>query len=66
MKAGAAYLFARAREIIPESAVPYLGLGDMSVDFGEKEDAYRYFRKAVALGSTDARESLKRLDADKR
>ena len=57
--------FKRAIEIIPESAVPYTALGWLSIDLGEKEEAYRYFRKAVARGSTDAVESLKRMDQRK-
>ena len=54
--------FTRAGEIIPESAVPYLGLGSLYEDLGEKEGAYRYYRIAAARGSADAVESLKRID----
>ncbi|HEX7571831.1 MAG TPA: tetratricopeptide repeat protein [Bacteroidota bacterium] len=54
--------FTRATEIIPESAVPYLGLGSLYIDLGEKEAAIRYYRKAAAMGSADAVESLKRMD----
>jgi tetratricopeptide (TPR) repeat protein len=53
--------FKRAIEIIPETAIPYLGLGSLCIDLGEKEAAYRYYRKAAAMGNADAIESLKRL-----
>ena len=55
--------FRRAMKIIPESAVPYVGLGSLSIDLGEKEAAYRYYRKAAALGSPDALEGLKRMES---
>ncbi len=55
-------LFNRATQIIPESAVPYNGLGDLSIDLGDNEEGCRYYRKAAALGSQDAVETLRRLE----
>jgi TPR repeat protein len=49
-------------EIVPESALPYLGLGSLREDPGEKESALRYYRKAAAMVSLDAIERLKRMD----
>lgn len=54
--------FKRAMQIVPESALPYLGLGSLREDLGEKESALRYYRKAAAMGSLDAIERLKRMD----
>jgi TPR repeat protein len=54
--------FKRAMQIVPESALPYLGLGSLREDPGEKESALRYYRKAAAMGSLDAIERLKRMD----
>jgi tetratricopeptide (TPR) repeat protein len=53
--------FKRAMQIVPESAVPYYCLGNASIDFGERDEAYRYFRKAADMGSQDAILSLKQM-----
>jgi TPR repeat protein len=51
--------------MIPESAIPYLGLGSLCIDLGEKESAYRYYRKAAARESVDAVTNLKRMETRK-
>jgi tetratricopeptide (TPR) repeat protein len=57
--------FHRAIEIVPGSAVPYFALGNISIDLGENEEAYGYYRKAASLGSADAKEALRKADAGK-
>jgi TPR repeat protein len=57
--------FKHAAEMIPESAIPYLGLGSLCIDLGEKESAYRYYRKAAARESVDAVTNLKRMETRK-
>lgn len=57
-KAQAIDLFTRAIRILPESALPYSGLGSLFIDLGEKDRAYRYYTRAAALGSPDAMQSL--------
>jgi len=54
--------FKRAIEVIPESTVPYPGLGSRREGPGDKEARLRYYRKAAARESADAVESLKRMD----
>ncbi len=54
-------MFTRASRIVPESSVPWYGLGAVYLDAGDAEGARRYFQKAAAMGSTDARSMLKKL-----
>jgi len=57
-------LFRRAHTLIPTSAVPYLGLGDLNLDEGNRNEALQYYRLAAAKGSRDATEKLKRFAVD--
>ena len=52
-------------EIIPEYGVPYLDLGELCIDLGEKEAAYRLYRKAAARGSANAVERLKMMGGER-
>ena len=54
-------LFHQAIEITPLSPAPYNALAALSVNTGNKTDAIRYYRKAAALGSSEAVEMLKQM-----
>jgi tetratricopeptide (TPR) repeat protein len=65
-RAEAERLFKRAHDVLPESAIPFLGLGDLHFNLGERDEAYRCYRKSAALGSSDAREKIRIMDDGKR
>ena len=64
MKLLAAGFFRRAHRLVPASAVPYLGLGDLNLDYGDRTEARRDYRIAETLGSRDATLKLKLLARD--
>jgi tetratricopeptide (TPR) repeat protein len=55
----AAEQFRRAIQIVPASYVPYYAMAEMYDEVKDSNDAIRYYRKAAALGSTDAADMLK-------
>jgi len=52
---------ARAHARTPASGIPYLGLGQMFEEAGNRKEALQYFRMAAAKGSPDAKGRLKEL-----
>ena len=61
----AAEQFNKAIRIVPESYVPYYAMASMYDDIKDRKDAGIYYRKAAALGSTDAMGMLERLGREK-
>ena len=55
----AAEQFRRAIQIVPKSYVPWYAMAEMYDEVKDSNDAVRYYRKAAALGSTDAAGMLK-------
>ena len=60
----AASLFERAHAFIPGSSIPYLGLGILNIELGNKGEGYRYLRMSAERGNKEARAELESQKAE--